>query len=266
MLLHGGVKASSRRGWVLVAIGAVGGLLSGAFGVGGGIVMVPLLVAFGGLDQRRAAATSLLAIVPTAVVGTVTYTVEGQIDVAAAALLALGAVCGSLLGTWLLRRISVVALRWLFIALVIAVAIRLALAVPERAEHVDLTLGVVIGYVLIGLVMGVCSGLFGIGGGAVAVPALVAILGVSDLVAKGTSLLAMIPTASAGSIANARGKLLDPRAGLLVGVAASIAAVPGSLLALLMSPRVSAVLFAVFLLGVATQMTWRGLRQRRDEP
>ena len=61
-------------------IGLVGGLLSGAFGVGGGILMVPLLITFAGMDQRRASAASLAAIVPTAVVGSITYLANGEVD------------------------------------------------------------------------------------------------------------------------------------------------------------------------------------------
>jgi hypothetical protein len=60
--------------WInLTAIGVVGGVLSGLFAVGGGILMVPLLVWRTGMDQRRAAATSLVAIVPTALVSSTTY-------------------------------------------------------------------------------------------------------------------------------------------------------------------------------------------------
>ena len=58
---------------VLVATGLVGGLFSGLFGVGGGVLMVPLLLWWSGMDQRRANATSLLAITPAAIVGAVSY-------------------------------------------------------------------------------------------------------------------------------------------------------------------------------------------------
>ena len=58
---------------LLVLIGGIGGLLSGAFGVGGGIVMVPLLIVLARLDQRHASATSLVAIVPAAAAGAISY-------------------------------------------------------------------------------------------------------------------------------------------------------------------------------------------------
>jgi uncharacterized membrane protein YfcA len=246
------------RGWRhwagLVTIGLIGGVLSGAFGIGGGIVMVPLLVTLAGLDQRAAAATSLVAIVPTAVVGSITYLANGQIDLLAGLFVAVGAVAGSMIGVRLLQRIPLAWLRWMFIALIVVVAVRMLVVAPERGDAVELTVWVALGYVALGLAMGVASGLFGIGGGVIAVPALVAVFGASDLIAKGTSLLVMIPTGITGTIANVRAGLVDVRAGLVVGVAATLGSVPGVALALLMSPRVSSVLFAVLLFAAAAQL------------
>jgi uncharacterized membrane protein YfcA len=244
----------------LIAIGLVGGVLSGAFGVGGGIVMVPLLTLVG-FDQRRASAISLLAILPTSIAGSITYLVHGEVDVLAAVFVAIGAVVGSLIGSRLLKRISLTVLRWLFIALLVVVAARMILVEPVRGDAPAFSVGLALGYVALGLFMGVASGLLGIGGGAIAVPALVALFGVSDLIAKGTSLLVMIPTALAGSISNAREGLVDVRAGLTVGVAAAAASIPGALIALALPPRLSAVLFAVLLLAVAAQLTIRVLRR-----
>ena len=110
-----------RRVLVLVLVGILGGLLSGAFGVGGGIVMVPLLMWFLGMDQRRAAATSLVAIVPTAIAGSIQYLALGHLDVVAGLLVAVGGIGGSLIGTRLLRTLPLGWLRWLFIALLVVV-------------------------------------------------------------------------------------------------------------------------------------------------
>jgi uncharacterized membrane protein YfcA len=251
------------RFWLLLAlIGLIGGALSGAFGIGGGIIMVPLLVWLARLDQRTAAATSLVAIVPTAVVGSAAYFLNHEIDLAAGGLVSVGAVAGALIGTRLLRRIPLAWLRWMFIALIVVVAARMLLVAPERGESVELTVWVALGYIALGLAMGVASGLFGIGGGVVAVPALVAVFGASDLVAKGTSLAVMIPTGIAGTISNARARTVDVRAGLVVGGAATLASVPGVALALVMPPRLSGVLFAVLLLAAAAQLTAAALRGR----
>lgn len=252
------------RYWVVLAvIGLVGGALSGLFGIGGGLIMVPLLVTVTGLNQRQAVATSLAAIIPTAIIGSFTYFLNGEIDVAAGAIISVGAVCGALIGSMLLRRLSLAWLSWMFIALLLLVAARLLLVVPERGEPLELSIGVALAYVALGLVMGVASGLFGIGGGVIAVPALVAIFGISDLIAKGTSLLVMIPTSIAGTISHVRARAVDVRAGLVVGIAASVAAVPGALLAFALPPQLSSMLFAILLLVVAAQLTIRTIRSHR---
>lgn len=250
--------------WIaLVVTGLIGGLLSGLFGVGGGIVMVPLLISLARMDQRRASTTSLAAIVPTSIVGSLAYLVNGHIDLVAGAIIAAGAVVGSVIGTNLLRRIPLFWLRWLFIALLVVVAVRMLIVEPDRGAALEPSLIVVLGYLALGLAMGVASGLFGIGGGVIAVPALVAVFGVSDLIAKGTSLLVLVPTSIVGTIANARARLVDLPAGLVVGVAATIAAVPGVALAVLIPPRLSSILFAVLLVLAAAQLTVRALRTKR---
>lgn len=71
---------------VLVIVGMIVGLLSGMFGIGGGTVIVPALVWLG-LSQRHAAATSMLAIVPTSISGVISYAHNGNVDWVAAALL-----------------------------------------------------------------------------------------------------------------------------------------------------------------------------------
>jgi len=250
--------------WLALAlIGAVGGILSGLFAIGGGILMVPLLVWRSHVDQRRASATSLVAIIPTAIVSSATYLLNGEVDVIAAAFIAIGAIGGSVIGSALLRRIPLVALRWMFIVFILAVATRLLFVTPQRGHDLALSPSVVLGYVALGLVMGVASGLFGIGGGIIAVPLLISFFAVSDLVAKGTSLLVTIPTSLVGTVANQRAGLVDVRAGLVVGVAAAVAAVPAVGLALLMSARLSGVLFAALLIAVATQLTMKAVRAAR---
>ena len=236
-------------------------MLSGAFGVGGGILMVPLLIGLARMNQRQAAATSLLAIVPTAIAGSVTYLIAGEVDLFAALFLAIGGVIGSLYGTRLLKQLPLGVLRWGFVALLVVVAIRMVLVIPDRSSgHLEPSVLAALGLVAMGLFIGVASGLFGIGGGVIAVPALIALFG---LVAKGTSLLFMIPTAVTGSVNNARNGLVDVRAGLIVGVAATLASFGGAALAFLMTPAVSSYLFAGLLLVSAVQLTVRAIRMRR---
>ncbi len=247
----------------LVLVGLAGGLLSGTFGVGGGIVMVPLLLLVARLEDRRAAATSLAAIVPASAAGVITYAAHGDVAVGVAAVVAAGAMGGSLLGTRLLRRLHVDVFRWLLAALLVAAAVQMVVALPTRDGDLALTWASAPAMLALGLVTGILSGLFGIGGGIVVVPVLVAAFGASDLVAKGTSLLVIIPTAITGTVANARRGMVDVRSGLAVGLAAAAASAVGALLAGRLSPRASAMLFAALLVAFAGQMVQRALRGRR---
>jgi uncharacterized membrane protein YfcA len=101
--------------------GLVAGLLAGMFGVGGGVVMVPLLVSLMGFSQHRAHATSLGAILPIAAVGAATFAVGGRIDFQVAALLSAGSLVGAPAGARLMARMPEAALRIVFGCLMIGV-------------------------------------------------------------------------------------------------------------------------------------------------
>lgn len=251
----------TRRILALIAIGIVGGFLSGLFGIGGGILMVPLLVLLLKVDQRHASALSLAGVLPAAIVGSITYATIGSIDLLAAGFVAVGGVVGALIGTRLLRAIPLGWLRWLFVVLLLLVAVRMFIDLPI-GEHVPLTPWSAIGLVALGLAVGIASGLFGIGGGVLIVPALVSLFGFDPIVAKGTSLLAMIPTSISGTIANWRAKLVRPVDGLVLGSAAALASFPGSLIAHVLSARLSNVLFAILVLIAAVQLGIRAWRMR----
>jgi uncharacterized protein len=248
---------------LLVVTGLVGGLLSGVFGVGGGILIVPLLTLWVGLDQRRAVATSLAAIVLSSAAGSISYLLRGAVDVPAAVALAAGSIVGALIGTALLKRLPITVLQWAFVALLVVVAIRLLFPVPAHAGPVPLTAGAIAALVLLGVAVGVAAGLFGIGGGVLIVPSLVLLFGVGELVAKGTSLLVIIPTGIVGTARNLRAGLVDLRTVLAVGLPAILGSVAGSAVAFVLPASLSSVLFAVLLLAVSAQLVLRILRPRR---
>jgi uncharacterized membrane protein YfcA len=109
----------------LVLIGLLAGFFSSLFGVGGGIVMVPLLVLVAGFAERPATATSLAAIGITALAGTIAYGIGGHLDFAAAALVGLPAAVGATAGTALQQRVSHRALSLAFAVLLVAIAVSL---------------------------------------------------------------------------------------------------------------------------------------------
>lgn len=111
----------------LILIGLTAGFFSALFGVGGGIVIVPLLLLVGGWEMRSAASTSLAAIGITATAGVITYLVHGQVEPAYAALVGIPAAFGALGGTTLQQRLPVRTLSFLFAGLLAAIAVRMLL-------------------------------------------------------------------------------------------------------------------------------------------
>lgn len=109
-------------------VGMFAGLASGLLGVGGGIVMVPLLVGVLGATQHEAHATSLAAIVVIGAFGAVAFGFEGELEVAPAVLLTLGALVGAPLGAKAMAESSERRLKVAFGALMVAVGVTLIVA------------------------------------------------------------------------------------------------------------------------------------------
>ena len=117
--------ADGTRMLVLAAIGTAGGLFSGLFGVGGGVIVVPLLVLWLGYGEREAAGTSLGAIAIVAAAAAGVQGLYGNVQVFEGLLIGIPAVGGVLLGTWLQQRVPVRALSLAFAGLLVLVAIEL---------------------------------------------------------------------------------------------------------------------------------------------
>ncbi|GGD32061.1 UPF0721 transmembrane protein [Microbacterium faecale] len=246
-----------------IAIGLVSGFMSGLFGVGGGTVIVPMLVTAAAFSQKLASGTSGASIIVTAAVGVVSYAAHGQVDWLAAVLLAAGGVVGAPLGAHLLHRLSETKLRWFFVGFLAVVVVTLFFVIPDRDAGVPMNLWLGAALVGVGLVTGVLSGMIGVGGGIIVVPALILLFGASDLVAKGTALLMMIPTTIAGAWRNTRNRNVDLVAAAVVAAATVITTPLGALVAAAVDPFVANMLFAAFLVVIGTQMAIRAFRAGR---
>lgn len=108
-----------------IAIGLAAGIVAGLLGVGGGVLFVPGLVLLLGLDQHQAEATSLLAIVPVAIVGTYAQDRYGNVRRADALLLGVLSLAGAIAGVALANALSGTVLRDAFAALMVIVAAQL---------------------------------------------------------------------------------------------------------------------------------------------
>jgi len=239
------------------AIGIVAGLLSGLFGVGGGIVMVPLLVGWFALDQRRASATSLLAIAPIAVASTAGYAATGSVDVIAGLLLVAGGVVGGRAGARLLPRTPIPTLQLWFGILSLATAARLVLGGSGGAVAGIAWAWEAVLLVLVGLAAGMLAGLLGVGGGIILVPGLVILAGADADTARGTSLMVVIVTAVTATVTNLGNGLVEVRTGLVAGLFGVPAGLAGAALGQWIPERLALALFAGLLVLSGVRMIAR---------
>lgn len=110
---------------LILAIGLAGGIMSGLFGVGGGVIFVPAMVSAFGLAQHRAQGTSLAIIVPTAIVGALTYAHTKPIDLSLAVPTAIGAVLFAFVSASLVHKVPAYHLKILFFVFVVISAVKL---------------------------------------------------------------------------------------------------------------------------------------------
>jgi uncharacterized membrane protein YfcA len=237
-----------------ILIGLFAGLISGSFGVGGGIVIVPGLVLLLHFTQRLSNGTSLLAIMPIAAAGVIGFGFHGSINLEYALLLGLGSILGAIVGTRLLRSMSNVWLARIFSFVLIFTAIWLFVDVPVNSEELALTPASAAILIALGVLAGGIAGLLGVGGGIILVPALLLFFGATAPMAKGTSLLVALIAGAVGSLSNYRNANIDIPVALKIGLAGIPTALIGAQLAIVMSDQVSTVLFALLLLATAARL------------
>ncbi len=248
----------------IVVVGLLAGFLSGMFGVGGGILMVPALVIMLAMGQRLAHGTSLAAIVPIALAGVLGYALEGEVDWAASLFLIIGSAgLGARIGTHLLHVLPQRALALVFAFVLLATAARMILDNSDATGRPDLTVGTALALVLVGVVAGTAAGLLGVGGGIIMVPAMVMFVGIPAAVAKGSSLAVIIPTAIVGTQRNRKKGNVDLRIALLVGLSGVVSSFLASKISVGLDEQLSNRLFAGLLTFVALKMLWDN---RRPQP
>jgi uncharacterized membrane protein YfcA len=186
--------------------GIVAGTISGAFGVGGGSLMTPVqfcLYTAGGMDStlaiRLAFGTSLAVIIPTMISGALAHHSRGTVDWRAAIPMGLSAIIGGLAGGIAASFLPGSVLRTFFAVFILVMALRMIWHIRECP--VCEPRGSVAWYLVIGLFIGILSGLTGLGGGALLVPVLVILLGFPIHRAVGTSSACLIFSSTGAVIA-----------------------------------------------------------------
>uniref|UniRef100_A0A832I385 Probable membrane transporter protein n=1 Tax=Eiseniibacteriota bacterium TaxID=2212470 RepID=A0A832I385_UNCEI len=241
--------------------GLVAGLAGGLFGVGGGVLLVPLLTGWFRATQHQAHGTSLAVIGATAVAGIAVYGTHGNVAWLTAALVGAASALAARFGARLAARVSSRRLARAFAVFLVLVAARMLWRAPAAsAAVVARGVGEVALDLLLGAAVGVLAGFMGVGGGILAVPAFTLLLGMPQQLAQGTSLGVILFAAPAGAFEHARlGNVLG-RLVLWLGLGAALGGAGASWAVQHVPREALARAFAVFLLANAAHTWWRAAR------
>jgi uncharacterized membrane protein YfcA len=253
----------------ILILGILAGIMSGLFGIGGGIVMVPSLIAIFGMDMLNANATSLAAmLLPVGVLGVISYYRAGYIDVKNALWISLGLLLGSFFGAEIAIMVNVKILSKFYAAFLFYVAI-VYLDIPKLLRgKKDLKLDEPIiekkyhypfwQFVILGLFAGVFAGVFGKGGGLVIVPMLIKYFRYDTKSATATSLAALqLPVGLPSVIVYATAGYLNWIFAAIMALGIVFGVFFGTKLAIKMPSTSFKKVYAFFLLGVAIYMVYR---------
>lgn len=254
-------------------IGLVGGVVGGLIGGGSGVLFVPALDRFTTMSRARVHGTSTIANIGVCVAGAAGYAVGGgALDLRVGAGLIVGGTLGGVIGPRLLARAPETVLRLLLIAILVLTAAKLAVdafAGPVLAD------AVLPGWLIadpwflhpattvVGLVIGAWAGAMGLGGGLLAVPAMVLLFGTEMHVAAGTSLLMFIPNSIVSTVVHLRQGTASGRWGRLLALTSAPGTLAGVALGLALDAAVLGLVFAGFATVMAVRETIQLLLRHR---
>lgn len=254
----------------LLVLGLLAGVLSGMFGIGGGVVIVPVLVTFFGFGLLAATGTSLGALLmPVAILACIAYYRAGKLKLSVAVFVAAGLVVGGWIGAQIAFSLPVTTLRVLYGIFLLFASWRFAEprkwiaelrgeklpeALPEptrnRSPYVLLALG---------FGAGIISGMFGVGGGIVIVPALIGLLRFDQKEAVATSLGALLlPVGLPAVITYYNNGAFDIATALVVAIGLLFGAFAGARITLALPSKTVKRLYGLFLLFVGLRFIFGG--------
>lgn len=178
----------------MLCLGAAFGGFGGLFGVGGGIIAIPVLALLFNMDQQAAQGTTLVMMLPTVLRGLWNYHRRNNIDMRMAAMLAGSAVLSTYIFARIANMISTGTLRFAFGAFLAVMAVYLACKARQRPCNTNRCRVFRWTYSwIVGAVGGALSGIFGVGGATIAPPALTTFFGLSQTAAQGFALAMIAP-------------------------------------------------------------------------
>lgn len=257
-------------GWVLLLLlGSLTGVLSGLLGIGGGLLMVPALTLFG-VPLVQATATSLVGVLLSSLSGSWRNLRAGELNWRVSLLLAGFGILTAQLGAWLGDRLPDARLSLAFALLLLLTIYLMNLRQKLQRRHKDQPLPAeqerpssaslnVVPTAGIGLLAGMLSGLFGVGGGVVMVPLQMLLLNEAIKSAVRTSLGAIVPIAISGLAQHTWNNNVLWIPGICLGLGGILGAQFGTRLLPRLSDQRIGTLFRAFLIGLSVYMALRGL-------
>ena len=242
----------------IVLIGAAGGLLSGMLGVGGAVILLPLLTTIAGLTFKEASGLTSVQVVVSSLISWAAYQRGSLVHLRLAVTMGASSAIGGLIAGYGSGRLSNRTLEWIFLGIVLAAIALLLIPIPEPpppkpgempAFNPFLAAG-------LGLLVGTLAGLLGAGGGFLIVPLLLTVMRLPTRLAIGTSPVVVLISGAAGFAGKLAGGQIDPLlAGALV-VGASPCAYLGTLIGRRLPPRALRALLALVLVAIAARAVW----------
>lgn len=248
--------------FVAVLLGTAIGLSLGAIGGGGSILTVPMLVYIIGQDAHTATATSLAVVGATALAGAIPHWRAGRVSLTTALPFGAAGIGGAFVGAWANHLLPGALILGLFGVLMLVVAARMFFSKRGPFKPNAPAASGWIRWVRIigaGLIVGVMTGFFGVGGGFLIVPALVLVLGLSMREAVGTSLVVIAINSASGLVAHLRYGGLDLATLGLFVVGGTLGALAGALVSGRLDEQRLQRGFAVFIAAVGVLLIARNL-------
>ncbi|ANJ55046.1 hypothetical protein PMA3_07685 [Pseudomonas silesiensis] len=241
-----------------LVFGAALGTLGGLFGIGGGLVAIPLLGVLFGLDQQIAQGTALVMVVPNVMLALWRYHQRNRIEMRHALPLASMGFCFAWIGSIWAVGIDAQTMRLAFVAFLIALTaynIVRMFTTPTppstQMKHSPRWLGV------LGAASGSIGGLFGVGGAVVATPVLTSVFGTSQVVAQGLSLALALPSTGVTLVTYAVHREVDWTIGVPLAVGGLMSISWGVKVAHALPERLLRGLFCGFLVLCAVMLAFK---------
>jgi uncharacterized protein len=243
----------------LAAVGLTGGFIAGLLGLGGGVIIIPLLIYVAGIEVRLATGISMVQSFFATLSAIIVHRGSRTVDVRLGIILGTGGTIGALAGSVAAADIANRVLLMIYFGLV-CVSVLLLFLAPKQEKPERRRVSMVLVFV-IGLIVGILAGMLGVGGGFLLTPLMISLLHVPTRVAVGTALLMIVPSTFTGSIGKIMTGQFDLQYGLPVIIGSILGAQIGGRVNRRISPRAirMALLTLLALILVRTSLDLLGI-------